>query len=298
MKKVAVNVDVDIDAIRKRVLESYQDDTFFNNTYLKIKESNDNLDLIDVIEVIENQRICQNCNCLDECKQKIKGHCLHITNNTMTYQACKYQKEMNNLNDKYRTLIYSSLEIARELPKLQDVEVNGTRAKVIKHVNDLLNNKTNKGLFLSGPPGVGKSFIIEALLNEYLKSGVRCAYLLLNEFSQNMKTLYYSFETEDKDEFNRIITRLQKVNVLVIDDIGAERVDAFLRDELLFPILDYRMKHSLLTNFTSNYSLAMLDAHYKNTSAKLSEPIKASRLMERIRVLSDEYVLKEEKSRR
>lgn len=293
-----IDVDIDVDKIKKKVLSSYQDDTFFQNAYQKLKGNNNNLDLVDVIEVIENQRLCQNCKGLVECKQEMKGHFLNIVSNNLTYQDCSYLIRQKELKAKYRNLIYSSMNIEQELPTLKEIEINAQRATVIKHMGALLDSKTSKALFLSGAPGVGKTFIVEALLNEYLKQGVKCAYVLLNELAAKMKTLYYSFENEDKAEFNYLLNQLQKVSVLVIDDIGSERVDAFLRDEVLFPILDYRMKHRLITNFTSNYTLEMLDRHYRNTSAKLDEPIKASRLMERIRVLSEEYVLHEEKSRR
>ena len=77
----------------------------------------------------------------------------------------------------------------------------------------------------------------------------------------------------------------------MIDDIGAESNSPWVRDEVLGVILEYRMKESLVTFFTSNFSIAELEIHL-SSSRDSEEPLKAKRLMQRVRYLAEEYPLK------
>ena len=44
-----------------------------------------------------------------------------------------------------------------------------------------------------------------------------------------------------------ILDDLKEVDYLVLDDIGAESMSGFVRDDILFNILDYRMENKLIT---------------------------------------------------
>ena len=68
--------------------------------------------------------------------------------------------------------------------------------------------------------------------------------------------------------------------------IGAESATAWSRDEILCPILQYRMDEKLPTFFTSNLDLISLENHYAITS-KGDEIIKAGRIISRINQLSE-----------
>ena len=297
MKKVVVNSDIDEKQYQQKLLEKYQTDSFFIAEYNKIEVKKNNLDLLDVCECIESKRLCQNCDGLNECQQTIKGYYLELVERELKYYGCAYLEKTEQLKKRYHNLVYSTSPITKIFPSTRDLIRNKKRVAIFRHLDLLEKNKTKQGLYLSGPPGIGKTFIIEVLLGSYLENNYRCAYLLLNDFGNEMKTLYFSYDNDDKAMFNRLIKRLKNVDVLVIDDIGAEKVDAILRDEILFPILDYRMKEEKLTCFTANYSLQELEEHYAETSAKLREPIKAKRIIERIRVLSKEFKLSDESLR-
>ena len=85
---------------------------------------------------------------------------------------------------------------------------------------------------------------------------------------------------------------------LFIDDIGSESVSAYSRDDLLFNILDYRMENKLCTVFTSNLSKDSLMKHYTFDKNDNSSVIRARRLLERIDILSDNFVLQGKNKRR
>ena len=91
---------------------------------------------------------------------------------------------------------------------------------------------------------------------------------------------------------------MKKAEYLILDDIGSEAVSEFVRDDILFRILDYRLDHSLITLFTSNLTKEELLKHYQYDRREKSNLMNAKRLMERIDILTDDYVLMGKNMRR
>ncbi len=137
-----------------------------------------------------------------------------------------------------------------------------------------------KGLYLYGPFGVGKTYLMGAIANE-----------LVDKNHSSVKLLHYpTFINELKDTFSDnstqdVINETKKVDVLILDDIGAESNSQWVRDDVLNPILEYRMKESLPTFFTSNFSVDDLEIHLANTKGS-QDQLKAKRVMERIHYLA------------
>ena len=101
-----------------------------------------------------------------------------------------------------------------------------------------------------------------------------------------LRELKESLDTDYRDKYNLLKT----IPILVLDDIGAEYLTSWTRDEVLEPLLHHRMNENLPTFFTSNLSLEELEKHFvlQNTSI---DKINARRIIERIKKLSDPVVL-------
>lgn len=138
--------------------------------------------------------------------------------------------------------------------------------------------KSPKGLYLTGSFGSGKTYLIAALFNEMAKRGVRSALIYYPELLRSLKS---SFSSDYEERFRYI----KRVPLLLLDDIGAENVTAWSRDEVLGPILQYRMEEGLSTFFTSNLNLEELESNFIIKSSSL-EKVKARRIMERIKQLT------------
>ncbi|MPN64343.1 Primosomal protein DnaI [bioreactor metagenome] len=87
---------------------------------------------------------------------------------------------------------------------------------------------------------------------------------------------------------NEKIDAVKKAEILMLDDIGAEANSTWIRDEVLGVILQYRMQEDLPTFFSSNFTMQQLEEHLRMGNRGDDEPMKAKRLMERIRFLSRE----------
>ena len=83
------------------------------------------------------------------------------------------------------------------------------------------------------------------------------------------------------EQFNHI----KKIPLLLLDDIGAENCSNWSRDEVLGPILQYRMENHLPTFFTSNLTLTELEKALSITSSGVDK-VKARRIIERIKQLT------------
>lgn len=143
-----------------------------------------------------------------------------------------------------------------------------------------------KGLYIYGDMGVGKSFMLAAMAHE------------LSETKKAATTIihYPSFTIDVKNgikdgSVKEQIDAVKQAEVLVLDDIGAEQFSSWIRDDVLQVILQHRMIEELPTFFTSNYSFADLEAKLSN-GRQGDETWQAKRVMERIRFLAKEVHLK------
>ena len=103
-----------------------------------------------------------------------------------------------------------------------------------------------------------------------------------------MRQLKNSFNNHD--EFKEKFEQIKESPILLIDDIGAENMTSWGRDEVLCPILQYRMEEHLPTFFTSNLNLEQLEQHLSITKDGVSE-VKARRIIERIKQLSNQEIM-------
>ena len=139
-----------------------------------------------------------------------------------------------------------------------------------------------KGLFLYGSMGSGKTYALCAIANELAKRGIGCAIVYFPELIAQIKA---SFSVE-ANSGSAIVEKLKDVPVLMLDDIGSESVTSWMRDEILGRILNHRMMYELSTFFTSNFNFEELQSHYEQTTRNEYEPVKAARILERIRALA------------
>ena len=143
-----------------------------------------------------------------------------------------------------------------------------------------------KGLYLYGDFGVGKSFMVAALAHDLSeKRGVSSTLLHYPSFVIDVKNAI------GDGNVKTLVDELKLSEALILDDIGAEQSTAWVRDEILQVILQYRMQEDLPTFFTSNFNFDDLEQHFAKGKHGNDETWEARRVMERIRYLAEEIRL-------
>ena len=143
----------------------------------------------------------------------------------------------------------------------------------------------HKGLYLTGAFGRGKTYLLGAIANELAKQGIGSTLIHVPTFAVEMKAAIQTNSVLPKTN------AIKTAQVLMLDDIGAEALSPWFRDEVLGIILQYRLQEELPTMFSSNKTMAELGRYLAGADRGDNEALKAQRIMERVRFLASEYVV-------
>lgn len=230
---------------------------------------------------------CKNCKSLDKCLNSVKGYSYKPREDkgiiTFSYERCEKLAKVEEENAYKDNLELFDMPKNIKNANFKDIYTDDkARIPIIKYFKEFMdkyhNDEHPKGLYLTGSFGSGKTYLIAALFNEMARKKVRSALIYFPEFLRNLKA---SFNSDYSWKFDYI----KKVPLLLLDDIGAENCSNWSRDEILGPILQYRMENDLPTFFTSNLTLSELEKSLAITSSGVDK-VKARRIIERIKQLT------------
>lgn len=285
------------DELRNEVLANEKVQQFIEDHANEIDKQVVEKSLNKLYEFITASHQCDKCPNLDGCINVMKGFEPKLTLNQglidVTYIRCP-QKERDDEKRAVNKML-NSLYMPKDVMKAQLIDVDtyydSSRLDIVDKASEFITQYVEtgvlpeKGLYIHGKFGTGKSFILGALANELANRQIRTVVVYLPEFLREIKQSIQDNSLNEKIEF------VKKAAVLMIDDIGAESMTAWARDEVLGTILQYRMADQLPTFFTSNFTLSELEHHLTFSQRGEKEPIKAARIMERIKIMSDPMLL-------
>ena len=151
--------------------------------------------------------------------------------------------------------------------------------KALNYAKEFITDTKNykKGMYLQGPYGTGKSFLLAGLANELTKNNVDVVYAFVPDLIRSIKASMMDNKLEQK------VNILKRCDVLILDDLGGENMSSWFRDEILLPILHYRLSANLSVFISSNYNKKILVERIKlNDQTDLN----ALRIMQRINDLT------------
>lgn len=286
MNKLSDMLDENIEELDVKLQEKFASritDKAFFEVVQGLEVQDLHLNILEIEKVIEEKVNCKKCESLETCCNEIDGHYFHLSvlNNSLVeeYVMCDKKKSLDYLKNIY--LYGRDVESFSESKK---VFPDKNRTEVVKYIQTLLDvGKLGKGIYLHGSFGTGKSFLMDTLIKKLAKQGYRCGSVYFPELLVNIRGSY-SYNSDSDD----ILNQIKNLDVLVIDDIGSEKMTAWSRDEVLGTIVQYRMDHKLFTCFTSNYNYGQLLKHY-SADGQITN---ATRVLDRIKVLTMEFMIK------
>lgn len=277
----------------KETIEKYKSeivDELYNDTYVSHYLKKNNLDinfvnenLILLMTLKEDNEPCLHCRALEECKNTPKGCKKGITKNEfgeydLCYEKCNYYKDLAEVVDGYLVRDYKDEWLHLGLNTIKPDSVEKSLSSKLLKVSAL----ANKGLYLWGKTGTGKSYLMAALTNSLIKNhGFKACFVNFKYFIQNCQN---SMKVES-DFIDRSMKLFSEVDVLVLDDVGAEKISDWSIHNVFYEIINQRMHDRKLTLFTSMYSITQLIRVYGGHNER------TARVIDCIRSLADEVEL-------
>lgn len=252
-------------------------------------------DLLVVDEYVQAHDETEPCESVATCRNNPKGYTpkVDVRNNRihLIYVPCESKRKEDEYNR--RKALIDAQFISSDIKEATFESIHhhtGTNRKevhqkLMKKAIDIIENKYQKGLYIHGRFGVGKSYFTGALANELSKHSISSVLIYVPEFISRLKGGFNDGTTQ------QLLDTVKRAEVLILDDLGAEDVTPWVRDEVISNVLHYRMVEHLPTFITSNFSMDKLEANYSKTVANGLEETKSKRILERLRALCDEIQL-------
>lgn len=222
---------------------------------------------------------CKKCRGLSHCQNANQGYCTAYQDDEFILRECKYKRDNRLQNDK------DSLIKTLYLPKSvlnADLEYFDTNCEsrrkvfeyIVKFVSDIKESKEVKGLYLHGPFSKGKTYTLACIANELRKNNINSLLIYFPDLVVDLKNAMGT------SRFEELVNLLKSIDVLMLDDVGSEKMTDWLRDEIIGPIINYRLMEGKPLFMSSNLTPNQYKEHLM-----LSDKIKAERITNRLNSL-------------
>ncbi len=108
----------------------------------------------------------------------------------------------------------------------------------------------SRGLFLEGPPGVGKTHVAVAALKQVIQT--TAARGLFYDIRDLLRVIRSTYDPSIRTTELEVLRPVMHADLLVLDDMGAEKTSEWV-EETMNLIVNTRYNERRLTIFTSNY---------------------------------------------
>jgi primosomal protein DnaI len=288
--------------IKREVLDDRHVRSFLNSNPGLTKEQTEN-GINELYQYKEQWKNCDYCPGLDECPNLMSGYqpvpALYRGEIQLEYKPCLLKKKEDER--RRQASFVQSLYIPKEMTEVtfDDFhEDNPSRieacTKAMAFCADVNPGEDGQGLYIHGPFGVGKSFLVGAIANYLAEAETSTMIVYAPDFFRELKNGISDGSYQGK------LNLVKQAQVLILDDIGAETMSNWIRDDILGALLQFRMMEKLPTIFTSNFNLDELEIHLSSTQrggVERVDQLKAKRILERIRHLNKVIDMKGENKR-
>lgn len=241
----------------------------------------------ELYQFAEEWNHCDHCPGLDKCPNMMQGYRPGLMNDkgrpVLAFSPCPLFQKRTASRRQSRLIrsYYVPKDILQATFETIDKREPG-RQQALKAAGDFvksyLDGGSAKGLYVCGRFGIGKTYLMGAVMNRLAeRRSIASLIVYAPDFFREIKGAIQD------NSVDRKVDVLKKTPVLILDDIGAETMTPWIRDEVLGSILQYRIMEHLPTLYTSNFDYDELEDHFSYSQKSGVESVKAERLMERIR---------------
>ena len=157
--------------------------------------------------------------------------------------------------------------------KFENFIITETNKKEVEITKDFIQKYINKnqknGLIITGKSGVDKTHLATAILNKLTEKDMLVLMGRLILLLDIIKDTFKDFSSKEKD----IIELYSKVDMLIIDDLGTERISSWTLEKL-YTIIENRNENKLPIIVTTRFNKeSLLDRFYQSEDEELSEAV-------------------------
>ncbi len=156
----------------------------------------------------------------------------------------------------YRSFPNSFLDLSITRKYFGDIN-DPSKNELIKKFSKLTKTPDFKyGIYVYGTFGIGKTYTSIAFANDLARIGKKVVFCFVPDLVFNLKQ---GFDDKEANKKNiQDINKFMQADVLFLDDIGAEKTNAWFYSDHLMVLLNSRMQKNKPTFFTSNLSFEEL----------------------------------------
>jgi len=296
MKAISEYLNVDdklsakVEKIKHNILNNWRLLKYCQENQIKLRDEVIDVSLMNLAIFVDYYDKCEGCTGLHECTQINPGYRPilkdQITHIHLLYTPCDYQlayEAQTEVAQNLRSFYMPKKILNASLESLDLAE--GRREAILKAATFAKTyrvGKFQKGLYLTGPFGVGKTYILAAMANALAKRHIKVALVYLPDMIRELRNAL------GQNNLEELLTEIKNVEILILDDIGSEMHTQWVRDEIIGPLLQYRLLEEKPTFFTSNKSIEELIRDYAYTTDGVHDETKARRIGDRIKALAEE----------
>ncbi len=231
---------------------------------------------------LEELEHCQNCPGLQNCQNSNPGYIYQPEEDQFVFSACKYKKEALRLskeNNLIKTLFVSKSILNADLRAFDKTTENRNKIYdyILKFISQQQKKQFMKGLYLYGNFSTGKTFVLGCVANELARNNMKSLVIYFPDLIVELKNAIGT------SRFEELMNYLKSVDVLLLDDLGSENMTAWVRDEVLGPVLNYRLMEEKPIFISSNIDPTSEDLlkHFSMTNSA-SDQLKGQRIISRL----------------
>lgn len=166
-----------------------------------------------------------------------------------SYEKSNLKRVVKNTFENFNLDYYSEEKKNGISPK---EKVTNLYNDLIEYVENFekIKNESHNSIMLTGKPGVGKTHLSEAVGNALIKNG----YTVLYQTANNIFSKLVEYKFGEAKKYNDYIENIITVDLLIIDDLGIESINA-PRIEEMFTIINERMIRNNPIIISTNLSI-------------------------------------------
>ncbi|MCQ2802487.1 MAG: ATP-binding protein [Bacilli bacterium] len=243
---------------------------------LNIPEEIVDKQIVKINDFVSDLNFCRHCPGVDKCDKDTPRLCTKIVyvDGVVERQVVPCKKYLELVKFKKQFLI-------RDFPEewmsgtLKKIDNSAPRAEAIKKYQNFFKNNEGESLYIVGEAGTGRSYLAANIALEIARDEKGPIAFI------DVPSKFKELGSKKDEAFTSLIDKYLKVPVLVLDDLGNEYKSDYVRETILFPIINARSKAHLFTIITSDFSIDDICLMYQTNQASKPKVEQIKRIMKK-----------------